>query len=105
MGVTFLYIGLGFTILGAIFYQLCLSAKVYGQKKLNFVLVTIVALSFETILFISWIILADAFRRFRNLKLEGKLLHNMKVFALVFTYFLYASEVFVEISMMKIFTD
>jgi hypothetical protein len=39
---------------------------------------------------VSWLLLCDAFRRFTKSKREEQVISNMKVFAMVFSYLLFA---------------
>ena len=51
---------------------------------------TIAALVLTAPLYISFLILFDAFRRFRSLKSQEKVINNVKVGALSFAFFAYA---------------
>ena len=79
-------VGIILNILCAVFNQCALSYRLSDKV----VQLTITALVFTLPLFVSWILLTDAFRRFRNTKSSEQVINNMKVFALSFSYLFYA---------------
>ena len=58
---------------------------------------TIAALVLTAPLYISFLILFDAFRRFRNLKSQEKVINNVKVCALSLAFFAYAFGITAEL--------
>lgn len=80
-------IGFVFNFAGAVLTQLHIAARITGPQKSKLMIAAIV---FTTPLYVSWLFLADAFRRFTNSKQPQQVIKNLHVFALIFTYFLYA---------------
>ena len=82
-----LVVGIIFNFVGAILFQLSLleNASPDTMKRL-----TITALFFTIPLYTSWIVLTEAFRRFKNSEWSEQVINNTKVFAMVFTYLFYA---------------
>lgn len=58
-----LYLGIIFNFVGAVFFQLSLSKTIDPKYKL---ILSLIALFFTAPLHVSWIVLADAFRRFKS---------------------------------------
>lgn len=79
-------VGILFNVWSALINTLSYSSKLAMESKQ----LTIAALVFTVTLYVSFAVLFDAFRRFRNIKTSEQVIKNMNVFALSFTFFLYA---------------
>jgi len=81
-----LLIGICLNMLSALFNNLASSSKLALEAQK----LTITALVFTTPLYVSFAILLDAFRRFRNTKSSEQVINNLNVIALSFAFLVYA---------------
>ena len=81
-----LLIGICLNMLSALFNNLASSSKLALEAQK----LTITALVFTTPLYLSFAILLDAFRRFRNTKSSEQVINNLNVIALSFAFLVYA---------------
>lgn len=79
-------LGIFFNVLSSLINVLSYSSKLSSESK-QF---TIAALVFTAPLYVSFLVLYDSFRRFRYIKSSEQVINNLNVFALSFTFLLYA---------------
>ena len=83
------WVGVFFILLSALLKNIALSDRFSAEVKRK---TTIAALVLTAPLYISFLILFDAFRRFRNLKSQEKVINNVKVCALSLAFLHTRSE-------------
>ena len=88
------WVGVFFNLLSALLKNIALSDRFSAEVKSK---TTIAALVLTAPLYISFLILFDAFRRFRNLKSQEKVINNVKVCALSLAFFAYAFGITAEL--------
>lgn len=81
-----LLIGICLNMFSAIINNLASSGKLASEAQQ----LTITALVFTLPLYVSFALLFDAFRRFRNIKSSEQVINNLNVFAMSFAFLVYA---------------
>lgn len=84
----YLAIGILANVLYCFLIVSCISQRVTNIIRKRRLLIA--ALIFQTALYASWVVLCDAFRRFRNVKESEQVISNVKVSAMVLTYLFFA---------------
>ena len=83
-----LTVGVLANCLSDLFFQFSISHQISDDLKLK--RLAIADLSFQPALYVSWIVLCDAFRRFSKSKTNEQVINNTKVFFMLFSYLIYA---------------
>jgi uncharacterized membrane protein (DUF485 family) len=81
-------------LLCALLKNLAFSARFTNQRRYN---LAIAALVFTFPLYVSFLVLIFAFKKFRNFQDSERVVNNVKVFALSLAFFTYALGISVEV--------